>query len=534
MGAPQDIDELTRSELRAMVVALLSQVTELQLIVKAQSDEIARLKDLNQRPKIKPGKPSGMEQETSARLKRGGDGLSGRLRRGPKRTPRVAVEDEVLPVGVPPGARFKGYQDYIVQDLVIRPRVIRYRRARWVTADGKTIIAPLPPGVEGHFGPELRRYVLMQYHQGQVTVPRIVALLKSLGIDISKRQVMRLLIKGKEGFLSEAREVLRSGLAAAPWVNVDDTGARHKGKNGYCTVVGNQHFTWFGTTLSKSRKNFLELLRAGHDDYVVSPDALAYMRGRDLSAAVIKLLADHSDQRFADLDTWTAHLERLGIAALDVLPNPVLIATEGALWGSVKAHGFLHDTVILSDDAGQFNVGRHALCWIHGERLVYKLNTFTDAHRAAQAQVRGRIWELYADLKAYREAPSADLKTSLSERFDAIFKSRSTFTLLNRLLKRIYRNKAELLRVLDYPVTPLHTNGAENDIRCQVTKRKVSGGTRSDVGRDCRNAFLGISKTCSKLGIDFWDYLGARLRIDDPPDIPNLAEIVSTRCAATG
>ena len=216
-------------------------------------------------------------------------------------------------------------------------------------------------------------------------------------------------------------------------------------------------------------------------------------------------------------------------AALDVQPNPVLIATEAALWGSVKAHGFLNDTVILSDDAGQFNVGRHALCWIHCERLVYKLNTFTEAHRAQQAHIRGLIWEFYADLKAYREAPSAELNASLSQRFDAIFKSRTGFTMLDRLLKRIHRNKAELLLVRGHPATPLHTNGAENDIRCQVTKRKVSGGTRSDTGRDCRDAFLGIAKTCSKLGIDFWDYLGARLKIDDPPDIPSLADLVSLR-----
>jgi len=532
MGEPQDIDDLSKAELLATVVSLLSEVAELQQLVRAQSDEIARLKDLNQRPRIKPDKPSGMEPGTSGKSKRGGHGLGGRLGRGPKRTPRVAVEDEVLSPPVPPGARFKGYQDYIVQDLVIRPRVTRYRRARWVTAEGETIIAPLPPGVDGHFGPELRRFVLMQYHQGQVTVPRLVVLLKGMGIDISKRQVLRLLTEGKEGFLAEARDVLRSGLACAPWVNVDDTGARHKGKNGYCTVIGNEDFAWFGTTFSKSRHNFLDLLRAGHSDYVISQEALDYMRGRNLSASVIKLLADHPDQSFADIEAWTAHLERLGIAALDVQPNPVLIATEGALWGSVKAHGFVHDTVILSDDAGQFNVGRHALCWIHSERLVYKLDTFTEAHRAAQAQARELIWELYADLKDYRQAPSADLKAALSQRFDVIFKSRSTFALLNRLLERLYRNKAELLRVLDYPATPLHTNGAENDIRCQVTKRKVSGGTRSDVGRDCRNAFLGIAKTCSKLGIDFWEYLGARLRVNDTPDIPNLADIVSARYAA--
>ncbi len=530
MGAPPDVDDLSKDELRDALFASLREVAELKASLELMAAEIARLKDLNQRPKIKPNRPSGMEQGTSG--KRGGRGFGGRQGRGPKKSPRVAVEDEVLSPVVPPGARFKGYQDYIVQDLVIRARVIRYRRARWVTAEGETVIAPLPAGVEGHFGPELRRFVLMQYHQGQVTVPRLVVLLKGMGIDISKRQVLRLLTEGKEAFLAEAQEVLRSGLAAAPWVNVDDTGARHKGQNSYCTVIGNDHFAWFGTTESKSRRNFLDLLRAGHSDYVVSQDALVYMRDRNLSATLVKLLADHPDKRFADLAAWTAHLERLGIAALEVLPDPVTIATEGALWGSVKAHGFINDTVILSDDAGQFNVGRHALCWIHSERLVYKLNAFTAAHRAAQDHVRGLIWAFYADLKAYREAPSAKLKVSLSKRFDKIFATKSSFTHLNRLLRRIARNKTELLVVLDHPLTPLHTNGAENDIRCQVTKRKVSGGTRSDVGRDCRDAFLGIAKTCTKLGIDFWDYLGARLEIDDPPDIPSLADLVATRCTA--
>jgi len=72
------------------------------------------------------------------------------------------------------------------------------------------------------------------------------------------------------------------------------------------------------------------------------------------------------------------------------------------------------------------------------------------------------------------------------------------------------------------PEIPLHTNGSENDVRCQVTKRKVSGGTRSDPGRDCRDAFLGLSKTCAKLGIAFWDYLGSRLAVPNQPEIPYL------------
>jgi hypothetical protein len=148
-------------------------------------------------------------------------------------------------------------------------------------------------------------------------------MIEAIGIEVSKRQVVRLLIGRQGRFLDEAREVLRAGLETAAWVTVDDTGARHKAANRYCTQIGNDHFTWFGTTGSKSRLNFLELLRAGHADYVINIEALAYMRGRSLAGWVIRLLAEHDDKRFADRAAWLAHLRRLGIAGLDMTPDPV-------------------------------------------------------------------------------------------------------------------------------------------------------------------------------------------------------------------
>src|SRR3954449_2631485 len=522
MAPPGDLDALSPTELKALVIELLGKVAALEQTVAAQREEIARLKGLKGRPALKP---SGMEKASGPKPPGSRKG-----RRGPVR-PRVAVEDQVIAAPVPPGSRFKGYADFVVQDLVLRARCIRYRRERWLTPDGQLIVAPLPGGVDGHFGPELRRFVLAQYHQGQVTVPRLVAQLRAVGLAISTRQVMRLLIEGQQRVREEARDVLRAGLAQAAWITVDDTGARHKAVNGTCTEIGNDHFAWFGTTASKSRLNFLELLRAGHPDYVINAEALAYMRERGLSGLVIQQLANQPERSFPDRAAWRAHLERLGVTDLKVSPDPVRIATEGALWGAIKANGFLPRTVIVSDDAGQFLVGCHALCWVHAERLVHKLDTFTDHQRWAQQYQRALIWWFYRDLKAYQREPTPRRRSELRARFDRIFGRQTGFVVVDRLLARLHANKPELLRVLDRPEIPLHTNGSENDIRAQVTRRKVSGGTRSDIGRDCRDAFLGLMKTCQKLGVSFWDYLGTRLAVPDQPAIPDLPDLVRGRCS---
>ena len=526
MLPPADLDHLSHADLKGLVLKLLEEVAELRRTVASQRDEIARLKGGSGRPNIKP---SGMDKATEPSPTAGSEPR----RKGSKTSKLLIDEERTVKVAAPPrGSRFKGYKNFVVQDLVIRPHVVNFRRERWQGPDGGMVMAPLPAGISGHFGPQLRRFVLAQYHQGQVTVPRLLALLRAFGIVISKRQLVRLLTAGQDGFLAENRDVLRAGLSSAAWITVDDTGARHKAANGVCTQIGNTHFAWFGTTRSKSRSNFLDLLRAGHGDYVVNAEALAYMRQRALAEHAIVRLAEHPDRYFAGQAAWTAHLERLGIAALKVNPDPVLIATEGALWGSIKAHDLLHDTVIVSDDAGQFNVGRHGLCWVHAERLVHKLDTFTDAQRQAQRRIRALIWPFYRDLKAYRQNPSPQRKATLRARFDRIFTRKTGFVTLDRLLARLHTNKAELLMVLERPEIPLHTNGSENDIRCQVTKRKVSGGTRSDAGRDCRDAFLGLAKTCSKLGIAFWDYLGARLAVPGQHEVPHLPAIVRHRCAS--
>jgi hypothetical protein len=179
---------------------------------------------------------------------------------------------------------------------------------------------------------------------------------------------------------------------------------------------------------------------------------------------------------------------------------------------------------VLSDGAQQFVIFVHAACWVHAERPLTRLVPHNEEHRAAIEEVRHDIWELYKDLKAYRQQPEAAQKAILESRFDALCEQRTEYPSINGVLKEMREHKADLLRVLERPEIPLHNNGEESDIREFVKRRKISGGTRSAAGRRCRDTFASLKKTCRKLGVRFWDYLQDRVR--GLGQIPRLADLI--------
>src|SRR5471032_3687025 len=400
------------------LVEIILRLQEQELHLK---DEVAVLKGEKKRPKFKPSRmheeagkacaPDRQQQTKPARRR-------GKPSRSKTAQLKIDCEEIIEPAErIPRGSRFKGYRDFVVQDLVIGSRNTRYRLARWQTPDGQTLTGQLPRAVAGsHFGATLVSYVLYPHHHCHVTQPLLCEQLREWGIEISSGQVNALLQVGKERFHAE-KDGLSTGLALSAYVTVDDTGARHQGKNGYVTHIGNEYFAWFQSTRSKSRINFLELLRAGHGDYQINEDALAYMKTQGLSHVFLDALRRHESASFADQCAWRHHLDGLGMNT----PRYRNIATEGALLGSLKRHGVAAHLAIISDDAGQFNVLIHGLCWVHAERLVHKMLPLNDQHREDIARVRSEIWSLYADLKDYKLHPTAKRKRELARRFDHVF-----------------------------------------------------------------------------------------------------------------
>ena len=502
----------------AMIESLQEKVQYLESNIQQMRDEIAVLKGEKAKPKFKSSK---MDENTN---KNDDDNDQTKKRPGSaKRGKTVELtihEERVVPLeeSAPPGSRFKGYRDVVVQGMVIKAHNVRYRLECWQTSEGNLLTGKLPESLQGHhFDPVLRSYILYQHHHCHVTQPLLLEQLREWEIDISAGQIDALLSAGKEAFHHEKAALLVAGLEVSRSITVDDSGARHQGKNGYVTQIGNDLFAWFASTGSKSRINFLERLHAGSITYHVTEEALTYMREQGLTATIRQQLHLQTSTEISSHKDWQDHLDALGIKS----ERHVRIATEGALLGGLLEKGLNPELAIISDGAGQFAILLYALCWIHAERLIHKLIPVGDPQREAVAQVRDQIWSLYADLKAYKIQPDPARIPEFELRFTTIFTQRTPYATLNQTLKRLHGHKEELLLVLHRPDIPLHTNGSETDIRDFVKKRKVSGGTRSDLGRQCRDTFASLKKTCRKLGISFWQYLLDRVSLTNTiPPLP--------------
>ncbi len=362
---------------------LLDRIQQLEETVQQLRDEIAVLKGQKPRPKISPSR---LESPTAPLPPKDGKRPGSDKR---SKNSRLIIPDEVTlhPDNLPAGAVLKGYEPYVVQELTIAVKATRYLRARYELPGGGSVLAPLPADVlpGSHYGPNLICYVLDQHHHAHVTQPLLLEQLHDFGIDISAGQLSRMLTENQEPFHQEKDEVRGAGLETASYIGTDDTGARHRGRNGYCTVIGNDLFACFESTDTKSRLNFLQVLHGGQRLYAINEISLAYWEEQGLTAALVEKLCQ-GPQEFATTSAWQSRLAELAISS----DRHVRLASEGALLGGLIERGVSPALVVLSDGAPQFDILLHASCWVHAERPLARMLPHNDAHRVVIEQHRRR------------------------------------------------------------------------------------------------------------------------------------------------
>jgi hypothetical protein len=323
-------------------------------------------------------------------------------------------------------------------------------------------------------------------------------------IAISAGQLHAMLTEEHDDYHAEKSDILKAALESGK-IQTDDVGTRHQGKNCYTNVICNEFVVYLTTTDSKSRINFLNILAQGRNEYRFNQDAHDYLAVHKGAEQLIQALRIRQDLVINTENPEKAFRDELGY----LNPTEIRLMTEAGLFGSLIEHGVPRDLNIHSDDAGQFEVFKQSLCWIHEERHYRKLIPADPEMAVEIEKVQEDIWQLYKDLKVYKETPSEQERTRLSQAFDNLFKpEKSTpYQVLNDRLALTYAKRDRLLFVLEDPTTPLHNNLSETGGRGTKVKSKISGGTRSDEGRQAWDTFGSLNLTCRRLGICFYEYL---------------------------
>lgn len=517
--------EIPVADQSPLLISLLGVIQKQAAEIQELRDEIQRLKKTTTRPKIKPSRLLDPPQDASdpgTKKKRPGS-----LKRKKTKDLRIDITEVIHPDALPPDAKFEGYRDFVVQDIVVESRNTRYRRAVYRLADGSLIVGQQPEGVDSHFGPALIEFILVQTHQNHVTQGRLLEQLRELGVDISAGQLSNILLQGHENLHAEKDQLLPTARQISGTLHCDDTSARHQGKAAVCTHIGNDLFACFSTTDSKSRLNFLRLLCQPEEQYRLCEEARSCL---EFSGAGIKFrdqIDRLNDGIWSGREAWEKQLTDWEISSETHRRQ----LSEAALFGKLLTEHWYDDLGLVSDDAPQFKLFGfvQGLCWVHGERKTDRLIPLTTKHRAAKEVAQDTFWEIYKSLQSYREQPSEATATSIRERFETFCQTKTGYPDLSEALTRLHAKRDEFLAVLEHPHLALHNNLSENDIREYARLRKISGGTQSAEGRRCRDTFMSLKKTCRKLGVNFQHFLRDRIR--GRGEIPLLSELMRKTAA---
>lgn len=526
-----DLSAILEEKTRELVKRLLNFIEQLSRRLRETQTENQRLRDENNRLKGEQGKPN-----IKANVKAPTDHSSekerrkARKRQGKKKQARIVIDrEEVMKVDqsvLPGDAIFKGYEENVVQDILLKTDNVRFLKEKYYSPSlSCTYLAELPSGYEGQFGPGIKALCLAFYHGGLMSEPKIIEFLENVGIQISKGTLSNLLVKGHEEFHAEKEAVYAAGLASSSYQHIDDTPTRVDGQNQNCHVVCNPLYTVYVTKPGKDRLSVLDVLRQGRKrEYLLNTEALAYLDGMPFSKATWCILEDWRSETVMEEETF---LHEVGMR-LPILNqqhrSAVLSAAAVAAYHAERGVSIVQ--TLVCDDAPQFKWLTRwlALCWVHEGRHYKKLEPLVALHQNLLKDFLTRFWAYYEQLLAYRQCPTAAEAVRLEAEFDALFDVPSGYVELDKRMAATRSHKDALLRVLKFPELPLHNNPAELGARGRVRKRDISFGPRTEDGKQAWDTFMTLTATTKKLNVSFYEYV--RDRILKKNAIPPLSELI--------
>jgi len=531
-----DLKAIQDENARELIGQLMNLVEKLSTDLRDAQVENQRLRDENNRLKGEQGKPKikgNMPKPSPTHHSSENERHQSRQRHKKSKKAEIQIDREqvveVEPTVLPKDAKFKGYEDVVVQDILLQTDNIRFYKQKYYSASTrKTYLAELPHGYEGQFGPGIKALTLVFYYGIGTSEPKILEFFENVGIHISAGEISNLLIKKQESFHAEKDMVYEAGLRSSPWQQTDDTLTRVDGQNQHCHVVCNPVYTSYHTRASKERLSVLDVLCNGRKRlFRLNEETIGYLRGMSWSkVAWRKIQSWKSEQDWEEV----AFLERLGegLPRLSNQQRKTLIdAAAVAAYHAQRDYPVVQ--ALVSDDAPQFNwLGQEMmLCWVHEGRHYKKLTPVIALHRELLDDFLKQFWEYYHQLLNYCQQPTVEERLRLETEFDDFFSSHSGYDALDQRIAKTKVKKDSLLLVLQYPELPLHNNASELGVRQRVRKRDVSFGPRTEDGKRAWDTFATLAETAKKLGVSFYRYLHDRISADN--QIPLLADLVKKR-----
>ena len=510
------------SELTTRIHNLEEENQELKNLIQNLKDEIHRLKGEKGRPVIKFSIPDNPSAEKKQRW-------SGKWRKSKKTI--IITRREHLPISkelLPEDARYKGTRRVVIQDLRIEPDNVEFELERYYSArERKTYESRLPQGYEGSsFGPGIRHLVLALHYQGRMPQKLLQTFLCGMGVRISEGEVAFLLVTSAARFQAEHEAACRAGVQKHGYQHIDDTGARLQGKNGATIVTGNESFVAYRTGNYKNRLAALRALwRTDTLCYRLDEDAIAYVKRKLPHTTLDTILRRFKTRVYSDGREFEEKV--LGHPSiLRFNPQALRYVREAAAITAFRASD--PTKRLVCDDANQFKglTDDLQLCWVHVARHFKTLDPLTPEFRRTLDRFLDSLWTYYEKLNHYKQAPCRKDKVRLWREFDNVFKPETGYYALDRRIKKVLQQKAELLTVLSYPQTPLHNNPCELDVREKVVQRKIRNCHRSAAGASASDLFLGLMGTCRKNKISYWEFL--KDRIYQTHTIPELQKIIAS------